>query len=95
MPLAHKIRESKRLIRLLDLLYDASRTLFPEFGREFAREDIEIHRETFIDLRAKMETNGISLGSKVLGGVHRVGDKVTAVRNIPGSAPTTPSLGTC
>ncbi|KAL9526977.1 Mechanosensitive ion channel protein [Sphaerulina musiva] len=75
---AHKIRESKRLIRLLDLLYDASRTLFPEFGREFAREDIEIHRETFIDLRAKMETNGISLGSKVLGGVHRVGDKVTA-----------------
>lgn len=80
------------MIRLLDLLYNASRILFPEFGREFVREDTEIHRETFIDLRAKMDTNSISLRSKVLGSVYRVRDKVTTVRNIPRLALTTLSL---
>ena len=82
MTAARKIRESKRLIRLLDLLYDASRSLFPEFGRDFAHEDTQIHRENFIDLRDKLDTKGFSVGSKVLGGVHRVRDRVTAVRTI-------------
>ncbi|KAI5363769.1 putative EF-hand domain, mechanosensitive ion channel MscS, EF-hand domain pair [Septoria linicola] len=75
---ARKIRESKRLIRLLDMLYDASRSLFPEFGRDFQHEDSEIHRENFIDLRAKLDKKGIGIGSKLLGDVHRVRDKVTA-----------------
>ncbi|USW56101.1 Putative EF-hand domain-containing protein [Septoria linicola] len=75
---ARKIRESKRLIRLLDMLYDASRSLFPEFGRDFQHEDGEIHRENFIDLRAKLDKKGIGIGSKLLGDVHRMRDKVTA-----------------
>ncbi|KAF7195002.1 Mechanosensitive ion channel protein Msy1 [Pseudocercospora fuligena] len=73
-----KIRESKKLIRLLDLLYDASRRLFPEFGKDFAQEDAEIQNSTLAELQNALDKNAAGIGSKVLNNVHRVRDKATA-----------------
>jgi len=39
----NRIAESKRSVHLLGLLFDASRTLFPMYGKEFFQEDYIIH----------------------------------------------------
>ncbi|CAK1355760.1 unnamed protein product [Cercospora beticola] len=67
---ARDIRDSKRLIRLLVLLYDASRHLFPDFTPDFAEEDADLHRANTFDLRAQRKKD-VSLGTKLAGGVVR------------------------
>jgi small-conductance mechanosensitive channel len=71
-----KIKESKKLVRLLDLLYDASRTLFPEYCREFEQEDAEIQGNTLHEVREAMAKAGV--GTKVFSTMGRARDKATA-----------------
>lgn len=71
-----KIRDSKKLIRLLDLLYDASRILFPEYCREFELEDAEIQGNTMADVRNTLARAGMK--TKVFNDMGRVRDKMTA-----------------
>ena len=71
-----KIRESKKLIRLLDLLYDASRQLFPEYCREFEQEDEDIQGNTLADVRSTLAKAGMK--TKVFNDLGRVRDKITA-----------------
>ncbi|KAK4540737.1 hypothetical protein LTR36_008952 [Oleoguttula mirabilis] len=71
-----KIRESKKLIHLLDLLYDASRTLFPEYCKEFEQEDSDIQGNTLSDVRKTLAAAGMQ--TKVFNNMGRVRDKVTA-----------------
>ncbi|KAK5724398.1 hypothetical protein LTR15_004443 [Elasticomyces elasticus] len=78
-----KIRESKKLIRLLDMLYDASRTIFPEYCREFQEEDADIQGNTLTDVRRKMAQAGVQ--TKVIDNMGRVRDKVTAAFGVMAS----------
>lgn len=55
-----KIRESKHLVWLLDLLYDASRALFPEFCREFEQEDEDISGNTLEEVKAALGKAGVA-----------------------------------
>lgn len=55
-----KIKESKHLVWLLDLLYDASRTLFPEFCREFEQEDEDISGNTLEEIKAALGKAGVA-----------------------------------
>lgn len=71
-----KIRQSKRLIRILDHLYDASRALFPEFCREFEDEDADIQSNTLADVRTTLARRGVQ--TKLLNNLGRVRDKAAA-----------------
>lgn len=82
-----KIKDSKRNIHLLSLLYHASRHLFPAYCTEFAAEDYIISNS--IDLvgskagsrpasNAKHRRSGSATPMRVLQNVGRVGDKLTA-----------------
>ncbi|POR32307.1 Mechanosensitive ion channel family protein [Tolypocladium paradoxum] len=79
---ANRIKASKREIHLLGLLYDASRTLFPMYCREFADEDYVINDSIEMMLRKKTgrKTNGAATPTpmKLIGDVGRFGDKVTS-----------------
>ena len=68
-----KIRESKRTIHILDLMYENSRALFPPFCPEFEEEDGDIHEA---DIEKTFRKSGIR--TKVFSDVGRVRDKVTA-----------------
>jgi small-conductance mechanosensitive channel len=80
----HKIKDSKRNIHLLSLLYDASRALFPMYCAEFAAEDYLINDS--IDVSSKLGSKNGRSGSatpmkliqNVGANVGRVGDKITA-----------------
>lgn len=79
-----KIKESKRNIFLLGLMYDASRALFPAYCNEFAEEDYIIQDNLSFSLGSKKTTMGHNRsGSKtpmrLMANVGRVGDKVTSV----------------
>lgn len=75
----HKIRESKKLILLLDLLYDVSRKMFPEWGRDFVEEDATIQSSTLTGVRTQLNKAGMGkAGAEVFDNMHRVRDKVTA-----------------
>ncbi|ATY64081.1 serine threonine kinase [Cordyceps militaris] len=78
---ALRIKDSKREIRLLGLLYEASRTLFPMYCREFADEDYVIDDSIEMMLRKKAghKRNGSATPMKFIGDVGRIGDKVTSV----------------
>ena len=65
-----KIKESKKVIWLLDLLYDASRRLFPEFCHEFMEEDEAIQGNNLAEVRKQMARAG--MGTKVLNNMGRV-----------------------
>lgn len=65
-----KIKESKKVIWLLDLLYDASRQLFPEFCHEFQEEDEAIQGNNLAEVRKQMAKAG--MGTKVLNNMGRV-----------------------
>ncbi|KAK5113370.1 hypothetical protein LTR62_003470 [Meristemomyces frigidus] len=69
-----KIKESKRLIRMLDILYDASRAIFPEYCREFEEEDATIQGNTLTEMRHQLAQAGIK--TKVFDDMGRVRDKV-------------------
>jgi len=73
-----KIKESKKLIRLLDMLYDASRALFPEYCREFEREDADIQGNTLTEVREAMAKAGGRNITQALSRMGRARDKATA-----------------
>jgi hypothetical protein len=78
----NRIKESKRSIHLLGLLFDASRSLFPMYCREFEEEDLLINDSIEAMLRNGKKGHGRS-GSvtpmRIIGDVGRFGDKVTSV----------------
>ena len=77
-----RIKQSKRDVYLLSLLYDASRALFPSYCAEFQEEDYLIH-DTF-DLGSshgqatKHARSGSATPMRFIQNVGRIGDKVTA-----------------
>jgi hypothetical protein len=80
-----RIKESKKNVHLLGLLYDASRTLFPMYCDEFIEEDYVIN-DSIEAMLAK--TTGRAIGHKrsgsatplrIIGEVGRIGDKVTSI----------------
>jgi small-conductance mechanosensitive channel len=80
-----KIKQSKRNIYLLSLLYDASRHLFPAYCPEFAAEDYLINDS--LDLTSsrsrskagsKHGRSGSATPLRLIHDVGRVGDKLTA-----------------
>ena len=79
---ANRIKESKREVYLVGLLYDASRTLFPMYCPEFADEDYVINDSIEIMLGAGKEgahkRAGSSTPMRIIGQAGRVGDKVTS-----------------
>jgi hypothetical protein len=80
-----KIKDSKRNIFLLGLLYDASRALFPSYCNEFAEEDylIQDALQLNLSLGSKQGTaghgrSGSATPMRILQDVGRFGDKVTS-----------------
>ncbi|CAK7273323.1 hypothetical protein SEPCBS57363_005596 [Sporothrix epigloea] len=80
--LSNRIKESKRDIYLLGLMYEASRTLFPMYCDDFADEDYIINDsiEALLGRRGDGK-NKRSSGApmRLIGNVGRFGDKVTSV----------------
>ena len=78
---ANRIKDSKREVFLLGLLYDASRTLFPMYCQEFAEEDYIINDSIEMMLGGKKgrRRNGAATPMRLIGNVGRIGDKVTSV----------------
>ncbi|TVY24146.1 putative MscS family protein [Lachnellula hyalina] len=79
-----RIKESKHSIYLLGLLYDASRTLFPMYCREFMEEDYIINDgiEAMIAQTTGKKVHhrsGSATPLKLIGDIGRVGDKVTSI----------------
>ncbi|KAK4167287.1 Mechanosensitive ion channel-domain-containing protein [Cladorrhinum sp. PSN259] len=79
---ANRIKDSKREILLLGLMYEASRTLFPMYCPEFADEDYIINDS--IDVMLTGGRPGGKQGMpaapmKLVGDVGRLGDKITSV----------------
>ena len=77
---ANRIEASKREIRLLGMLYDASRTLFPMFCPEFADEDYVINDSIELKLGGKhtRSKSGSATPMRLIGDVGRIGGKVTS-----------------
>ncbi|KAH7342486.1 Mechanosensitive ion channel-domain-containing protein [Rhexocercosporidium sp. MPI-PUGE-AT-0058] len=80
-----RIKDSKRNIHLLGLLYDASRTLFPVYCPEFIEEDYIIN-DSIEAILAKAtgqkpshSRSGSATPMRIIGNIGRVGDKVTSV----------------
>lgn len=69
-----KIKEGKKAVRLLDMLYEESRALFPEFCRDFQEEDEAIQGSSLEQLRKTMTKAGVR--SKVLNDMGRVSNKM-------------------
>ncbi|KAK6086795.1 mechanosensitive ion channel [Seiridium cupressi] len=77
---ANRIKDSKREVFLLGLLYDASRTLFPMYCQEFAEEDYIINDSIEMMLGGKKgRKGGTGTPMRLIGNVGRIGDKVTSV----------------
>lgn len=85
---ANRIKDSKREIFLLGLLYEASRTLFPMYCNDFAEEDYVINDTIESMLAGKKKRRGhkksgsvtpMNLVGEAVGGVGRLGDKITSV----------------
>jgi hypothetical protein len=78
-----RIKESKQAVHLVGLLYDASRTLFPMYCREFEEEDMIINNS--IEARIakaggkQNKISGTATPMRLIGDVARLGDKVTSV----------------
>lgn len=79
---ANRIKDSKREILLLGLMYEASRTLFPMYCPEFADEDYIINDSIDVMLtggRAGGKQGMPAAPMKLVGEVGRLGDKITSV----------------
>jgi hypothetical protein len=76
---ANRIKDSKREVFLLGLMYDASRTLFPMYCQEFAEEDYIINDSIEMMLGKKGRKGGANAPLRLIGNVGRFGDKVTSV----------------
>lgn len=76
-----KIKESKHKIYLLSLLYDASRTQFPEYCQTFIEEDYIINDALNLSAlggkKGKRASGGVT-PMRMLHQVGRVGDQVTS-----------------
>ncbi|PHH74010.1 hypothetical protein CDD82_5161 [Ophiocordyceps australis] len=77
---ANRIKASKREVHLLGLLYDASRTIFPMYCREFSDEDYIINDsiELMLENKTGIKGAGAATPMKIIGDVGRLGDKVTS-----------------
>ncbi|TIA08707.1 hypothetical protein D6C80_09065 [Aureobasidium pullulans] len=71
-----KIKDSKRLISILDIMYDASRQLSPPFSREFADLDYDIFDPDTSGIKKKLGQAGIR--TTVINDIGRARDKVTS-----------------
>ncbi|KAK1987865.1 mechanosensitive ion channel [Colletotrichum cereale] len=77
---ALRIKESKREVRILGLLYDASRTLFPMYCPEFEDEDYIINDSLDLYLaKAAKGGPGSATPLRLVGDIGRMGDKITGV----------------
>lgn len=83
---ANRIKESKREVFLLGLMYDASRTLFPMYCPEFAEEDYVINDSIDLMLAGGKKSGsgghkrgGSAAPMRIIGDVGRFGDKLTSV----------------
>ncbi|KAI1213677.1 Mechanosensitive ion channel-domain-containing protein [Annulohypoxylon truncatum] len=81
---ANRIKDSKREVFLLGLMYDASRQLFPMYCPEFIEEDELINDSIEIMLAGgkkgrRNKKGGAVTPMKLIGNVGRIGDKVTSV----------------
>ncbi|KAK0670894.1 Mechanosensitive ion channel-domain-containing protein [Cercophora samala] len=77
---ANRIKDSKREIYILGLMYEASRALFPMYCREFADEDYIINDSIDVMLTGgKPNGKGVAAPMKLVGEVGRFGDKITSV----------------
>ena len=79
-----RIKQSKRDVHLIGLLYEASRTLFPMYCQEFVQEDYVINDSIEAMLakttgRIGHKRSGSATPLKLIGDVGRLGDKVTSV----------------
>lgn len=75
-----RIKESKRDVHLLSLLYDASRTLFPAYCDEFMEEDYIIS-DSIAAGTTPPDSNrrsGTATPMRLIQDIGRVGDKLTA-----------------
>ncbi|VUC35713.1 unnamed protein product [Clonostachys rosea] len=78
---ANRIKESKREVHLLGMLYDASKALFPMYSPEFVEEDYVINDTIEAKLggaRHARGKSGVVNPTKLIGEVGRFGDKVTS-----------------
>jgi small-conductance mechanosensitive channel len=71
-----KIKDSKRLISILDMMYDASRQLSAPFSREFADLDYDIFDPDTSGIKKKLGQAGIR--TNVINDIGRARDKVTS-----------------
>lgn len=79
---ANRIKESKHEIRLLGMLYDASRALFPMYCPEFSEEDYIINDSIEMMLskgKRAHKRGGSATPMRIIGDVGRFGDKITSV----------------
>lgn len=79
-----RIKDSKRSVHLLGLLFEASRTLFPMYCPEFREEDYVISDSIEVMLANTLGTpghkrSGSATPMRLIGNIGRVGDKVTSV----------------
>ncbi len=77
----NRIKESKRSVHLLGLLYDASRSLFPMYCREFEEEDLLINDSVEAMLangKGRHKRSGSVTPMRIIGDIGRFGDKVTS-----------------
>jgi hypothetical protein len=77
-----RIKDSKRNVYLLGLLYDASRSLFPMYCAEFEDEDLLINdsiEAILAHTRKKHTRSGSVTPMRIIGDIGRFGDKVTSV----------------
>ena len=76
-----RIKEGKRSVHLIGLLYEASRTLFPMYCPEFIEEDYVINDsiELMIAKGVGHKRTGSATPMRIIGNIGRVGDKVTSV----------------
>ena len=77
-----KIRENKRNIYIVGVLYDASRAMFPSYCQEFAEEDYAM--SDFLDLASGKNSrqghtrSGSATPMKIVQNIGRVKDNVTS-----------------
>lgn len=79
----NRIKDSKHEVRLLGMLYDASRRLFPMYCPEFMEEDYIINDSVEMMLLGKgkrtHKRGGSATPMRIIGDVGRVGDKITSL----------------
>jgi hypothetical protein len=76
-----RIKDGKRAVHLISLLFEASRTLFPMYCEEFIEEDYVINDsiESILAKTTGHKRSGSATPMRIIGNIGRVGDKVTSV----------------